>query len=259
MSNSELAQTAVRNRSIRAILMELEFLAEARIITLDDYKRITALLPDTKVYSGAAFTITPQPAPPQTTETLKTAKAPASQVTSQIAATFSSTSEKKQTHLETAAPPPSYASVNEPTVPFLARALHDFGNHAGYQPGDLIFLKGTLIRVHKKESLDWWYGQVLDEQHQPIGEMGLFPKTYVKVDYTEKVVDSKPSLPIRNMGENMMANIAHDSGSGSAVPQEEKGKGKLEENGTKFGKKLGNAAIFGAGATIGSKMVSGIF
>lgn len=258
MSNSELAQTAVRNRSIRAILTELEFLAEARIITYDDYKKITALLPDTKIYSGAAFTVTTQPTPPLTTETPKTVKAPVSQVASQIAATFSPASEK-QTHVETSAPPPSYASVNEATVPFLARALHDFGNHAGYQPGDLLFSKGTLIRVHKKESHDWWYGQVLDEQHQPLGEMGLFPKTYVKVEYNEKVVDSKPPLPMRKTGDNMMTNIAHDSGSGVVAPQEEKGKNKLEENGTKFGKKLGNAAIFGAGATIGSKIVSGIF
>ena len=34
---------------------------------------------------------------------------------------------------------------------------------------------------------------------------------------------------------------------------------KLEENGKKFGKKMGNAAIFGAGATIGSNIVNGIF
>ncbi|KAF8458175.1 hypothetical protein BGX38DRAFT_1265461 [Terfezia claveryi] len=257
MSNSELAQTAVRNRAIRAILTELEFLAEARIITYDDYKKITALLPDTKTYSGAAFTVTPQLT---STETPKTAKAPASQVVvSQIGATSSPASEKKKTHPETAAPPPSYVSVNEPTVPFDARALHDFGNHAGYQPGDLLFSKGSLIRVRKKESHDWWYGQVLNEQHQPVGEMGLFPKTFVKVEYNEKVVDSKPSLPMRKTGDNMMTSIAHDSGSGRVAPQEEKGKGKLEENGTKFGKKLGNAAIFGAGATIGSKIVGGIF
>ena len=34
---------------------------------------------------------------------------------------------------------------------------------------------------------------------------------------------------------------------------------KFEEHGRKFGKKMGNAAIFGAGATIGSKVVNGIF
>lgn len=34
---------------------------------------------------------------------------------------------------------------------------------------------------------------------------------------------------------------------------------KLEEHGKKFGKKMGNAAIFGAGATLGSNIVNGIF
>lgn len=34
---------------------------------------------------------------------------------------------------------------------------------------------------------------------------------------------------------------------------------KIEENGKKFGKKLGNATIFGAGATIGGNLVNSIF
>lgn len=34
---------------------------------------------------------------------------------------------------------------------------------------------------------------------------------------------------------------------------------KVEEGGKKFGKKLGNAAIFGAGATIGGNIVNSIF
>jgi hypothetical protein len=38
-----------------------------------------------------------------------------------------------------------------------------------------------------------------------------------------------------------------------------KAPGKFEENGKKIGKKLGNATIFGAGATIGSNLVNSIF
>ena len=41
------------------------------------------------------------------------------------------------------------------------------------------------------------------------------------------------------------------------------GEGKVpskgQEQGKKFGKKLGNAAIFGAGATIGGNIVNSIF
>jgi LAS seventeen-binding protein 1/2 len=39
----------------------------------------------------------------------------------------------------------------------------------------------------------------------------------------------------------------------------QQGGGKFGEQGKKFGKKLGNAAIFGAGATIGSNIVNSIF
>ena len=49
------------------------------------------------------------------------------------------------------------------------------------------------------------------------------------------------------------------SQSGGVMPTEGRKYSKLEENGKKFGKKMGNAAIFGAGATIGSNIVNGIF
>jgi LAS seventeen-binding protein 1/2 len=49
------------------------------------------------------------------------------------------------------------------------------------------------------------------------------------------------------------------SQSGSVLPVEGRKPSKFEENGKKFGKKMGNAAIFGAGATIGSNIVNGIF
>lgn len=47
--------------------------------------------------------------------------------------------------------------------------------------------------------------------------------------------------------------------SGSMVDPGQRKPSKLEEHGKKFGKKMGNAAIFGAGATIGSNIVNGIF
>lgn len=48
-------------------------------------------------------------------------------------------------------------------------------------------------------------------------------------------------------------------GGSMSTTVEGKAPSKLEENGKKFGKKIGNAAIFGAGATIGSNIVNGIF
>ena len=49
------------------------------------------------------------------------------------------------------------------------------------------------------------------------------------------------------------------SQAGSSTNPDARKYGKVEEQGKKFGKKLGNAAIFGAGATIGSNIVNGIF
>jgi hypothetical protein len=52
-------------------------------------------------------------------------------------------------------------------------------------------------------------------------------------------------------------NMPLDVAQGAQAPPQEPS--KVEQNGKKFGKKLGNAAIFGAGATIGGKIVNGIF
>lgn len=46
---------------------------------------------------------------------------------------------------------------------------------------------------------------------------------------------------------------------GEGQVQQQQQPSKVETQGKKFGKKLGNAAIFGAGATIGSNIVNGIF
>ncbi|KAF3344310.1 ATP synthase D chain [Verticillium dahliae VDG2] len=47
--------------------------------------------------------------------------------------------------------------------------------------------------------------------------------------------------------------------SAPADGQHKDGAGKAKEYGEKFGKKLGNAAIFGAGATLGGNLVNSIF
>lgn len=56
---------------------------------------------------------------------------------------------------------------------------------------------------------------------------------------------------------NMPLDVTQSSS--AVTPVEGKKPSRFEENGIKFGKKMGNAAIFGAGATIGSNIVNGIF
>lgn len=86
---------------------------------------------------------------------------------------------------------------------------------------------------------DWWKGR-----NERTGLEGIFPRNYVKVEDVKQ-----PS----NYG-NMPMDVAQGQ-PGQADGQPSKG----QEMGKKFGKKLGNAAIFGAGATMGSNLVNSIF
>lgn len=82
---------------------------------------------------------------------------------------------------------------------------------------------------------------------------GIFPRSYVTV-LEEKRPPMPTPTPSTDYG-NMPLMVANN---GQFDPSQRK-PSKLEEHGKKFGKKMGNAAIFGAGATIGSNIVNGIF
>lgn len=73
--------------------------------------------------------------------------------------------------------------------------------------------------------------------------------------------DNKMTPAQQSMGYgNMPMAVSQGGGESAAAGQGADGKqGKGGEMGKKFGKKLGNAAIFGAGATIGGNIVNGIF
>lgn len=92
---------------------------------------------------------------------------------------------------------------------------------------------------------EWWKGK-----NERTGQEGIFPRSYVRVE--EKAISSPP--PPNNYG-----NMPLDVSNGVQGPVDPKQPGKGGEMGKKFGKKLGNAAVFGAGATIGSNIVNSIF
>ena len=92
-------------------------------------------------------------------------------------------------------------------------------------------------------------------RNERTGLEGIFPRSYVNiVEEKPRPVMPQP-MPSTEYG-NMPLAVAQ--GGSSQYPEGRK-PSKLEENGKKFGKKMGNAAIFGAGATIGSNIVNGIF
>lgn len=127
--------------------------------------------------------------------------------------------------------------------------------------GDLALQQNDRVQVIEHMNNDCMFdlfgnifGQVLTiagwkGRNERTGLEGIFPRSYVNV-----IEEKRPPLPGSNTSDygNMQLAIAQGDLNGRKPS-------KLEEHGKKFGKKMGNAAIFGAGATIGSNIVNGIF
>jgi LAS seventeen-binding protein 1/2 len=89
-------------------------------------------------------------------------------------------------------------------------------------------------------------------RNERTGLEGIFPRSYVNV-----VEEKRPPMPGSHPSDYGNLPLAVSQSGPSSQPGRQTS--KLEEHGKKFGKKMGNAAIFGAGATIGSNIVNGIF
>ncbi|RDL41006.1 uncharacterized protein BP5553_00985 [Venustampulla echinocandica] len=245
------------NRALRNIKNELENLAENGAISDEAYDTIMNALPAESPLNGpaarahAAPSASATPAPPTNA--------------------FSNVKGNNDP------PPPAYTSPSTPSLPSRgpsskpeisrATALYRYA-----EPGDCGFEVGDEIAVYEHMNADWWHGKNIRT-----GQEGVFPVNYVQV----KRPDPAGSGSYGSYG-NEKAN-AYPGGYqqqqqqgppppgpsnpyNSAVPPmqiaeepTENKPGKGQEMGKKFGKKLGNAAIFGAGATIGGNLVNSIF
>jgi hypothetical protein len=157
----------------------------------------------------------------------------------------SSTSEKAGLYADanpSPAPPAYPVAPAPPTAPPLTYATALYAYNAT-DAGDLALQANDRIAVTEYMNAEWWKGR-----NERTKQEGIFPRNYVKVE--EKITE--PPAPT-NYG-NMPLDVSN--GAGSAEPGKA---GKGQEMGKKFGKKLGNAAVFGAGATIGSNIVNSIF
>lgn len=149
--------------------------------------------------------------------------------------------------------------------------------YADSDPRDLNFEPNDHISVTEYLNPEWWQGK-----NVRTGESGIFPKNYVRVEDgpSSLAAPLNEKSPAYGNGWNQSRNNsaypgqqqyqqpppkASDPYAGPVPPMQvasqptEHQPGKGGEMGKKFGKKLGNAAIFGAGATIGGKIVNGIF
>lgn len=234
-------------------IQELETLAENGFITDDAFDTIMKNLPGELSLNAAraapAPTPSPVPTPVNEFQNLRVSNdaPPAYQVPNPPAV-------------------PSRQPSNPPSKPELSRAIALYA-YNGTESNDCPFQIGDNIAVYEHMNQDWWLGKNLRT-----GTEGVFPVNYVQVQASnpppqqnsygnEKSQNAYGGYPGQNQQPPQPGPVnPYDS---SAPPMQmanqptEPGKGG--EMGKKFGKKLGNAAIFGAGATIGSNIVNSIF
>ncbi|EUC43764.1 hypothetical protein COCMIDRAFT_99985 [Bipolaris oryzae ATCC 44560] len=234
-------KNAMINRALGDIKNNLQFLVESNVLTSAQHDTIAAQLPvsaenSTRMLPAAAvptqqlaqMNIQSQPTPPPEKKAANIgyyADAPAN------------------------APPPAYPSVPAapagPPVLCYASAMYQYN---AQDAGDLALMPNDKIAVTEYMNNEWWKGR-----NERTGMDGIFPASYVRKEEKSVMPAYTPAAPAPSNYGNMPLDVA----SGAQAPPAEPS--KMETQGKKFGKKLGNAAIFGAGATIGSKIVNGIF
>jgi hypothetical protein len=159
-------------------------------------------------------------------------------------------------------------------------ALYDYKPQ---QPEDLELCAGDKVRVIEHTSPDWWKGSCN-------GREGMFPSNYVKrleirspsqqlpaPSYDQSQMQYSPSQQqLYNQGPQQQFQPQYNNqypqqGYSAQPPYQQQQAAPpqqvvVQQEGhqdqshlRKFGSKLGNAAIFGAGATIGSDIVNSIF
>ena len=157
---------------------------------------------------------------------------------------FNAQNEKQQEYSQPpgSGAPPAYPATPQPPPTALTHATALYTYQTG-DAGDLALQPSDRVAVTEYMNADWWKGK-----NERTGQEGIFPRNYVKVEDIKQ-----PS----NYG-NMPLDVAQGSSQGQELGSDGK-PNKGAEMGKKFGKKLGNATIFGAGATIGSNLVNSIF
>ncbi|KAG5952128.1 hypothetical protein E4U53_001587 [Claviceps sorghi] len=273
------------NRSLRNIKTELESLLEKGVIDETVFDEIHAALPAESSLSGPLRTsfksTTSAPAPPTNDNGNNVAAPPPP--TQQMQNLGLNSTEPPRATPSPAPGPPSYDATPAPAVPSRSgkpvlahvRALY---RYAASDNRDVSFEKDDRILVYEYMNQDWWMGQNTRTQQE-----GIFPRSYVLVEHDE-LKKAAPFAPVplpygyppapAGQGQGQVqgpppqqnpydSSVPPMAVAGSGQPaegQQQGGEGnKVNQYGKKFGKKLGNAAIFGAGATIGGNIVNSIF
>ncbi|KAK3363420.1 SH3 domain-containing protein [Lasiosphaeria hispida] len=276
VSSEERQRVIEANRSLRNIKNELESLLEKGILSDDAFDSIQSLLPtESSISASGGRASAPQRTPGLPTPTA-TPTSPASPPS------YAQSTTSGPPPLPGRNPPPAAP----PSKPVLAHAKALY-KYAASDARDCSLERGDAVAVYEYMNADWWMGKNLRT-----GQEGIFPKSYVEPEaaaapaaspggWNEKAPvgayqgyqgyqgppqpqyapgpgNTYPAPPGQMNPYNAHAPPMAMANQGQGQGQEEGGS-KVGETGKKFGKKLGNAAIFGAGATIGSNLVNSIF
>ncbi|KAI1100990.1 SH3-domain-containing protein [Jackrogersella minutella] len=251
------------NKSLRLIKNELELLLEKGVLTDDVFDTFHRMLPAETSLSGAptpsARTSSVASPPPHSPPVNAMANLAISQNPSHNPAppAYHATG-PPSLPARTGPPPPP------PSKPIIAHAKALYKYQAA-DDRDLSFERDDKIAVFEYMNDDWWMGR-----NSRTNAEGIFPKNYVELENNEKasfyapqqpVYASPGPVPAGNGGypPPPQAQNPYNANVPPMAVAQGKTPSKLEEGGKKVGKKLGNAAIFGAGATIGSNLVNSIF
>ncbi|MCJ1444389.1 MAG: hypothetical protein MMC23_004891 [Stictis urceolatum] len=256
---------AATNRSIRTIKTELDFLLDSNLLTPAQVSSIHALLPSAPtVHANSNSNPSPSPIPQISNLTLQS---PPQQPPRNNPTSFYEKSNPipSPSPAPSPAPPPAYNAA-----PGLATASALYA----YNPtdaGDLALLPQDKVVILEYMNADWAKGR-----SERSGLEGIFPRSYVRVEDEKTANGYELQQNGYGQGQNGYGQEQKGSGYGNMpleVSQGQQGQqgqqmqqmqangepSKVNAQGKKFGKKLGNAAIFGAGASIGSNIVNGIF
>ncbi|KAI9802526.1 MAG: hypothetical protein M1833_001598 [Piccolia ochrophora] len=233
------------NRSLSTIRTELEFLTDTGVLTPQQLTSFLSQLPkQTQVQA---------PLNSQSIQRTTASPQPSFQVPVEHLNNIGL--DEKQPHhvspnpIPSPAPPPAYRAMASGPPPLAtASALYAYN---ATDAGDLALLPNDRIMVLEYVNAEWWKGR-----SERTGQEGIFPRNYVKV-VDEKFGSFSSGLPPVGYG-NVPLHVSQGE-AGPVNPTDATVPNKVNENGKKMTKKLGNAAIFGAGATVGSKIVNGIF
>ncbi|KAH9859576.1 hypothetical protein IAQ61_011357 [Plenodomus lingam] len=232
-------RNAMINRALGDIKNNLQFLVESNVITSAQHDAVLAQIPVSAENSSRALAAVPTQQLAQMN--IKSEPTPPPEKKASNVGYYADNTAN--------APPPAYPSVPAtpagPPVLAYASAMYQYN---AQDAGDLALMPNDKITVSEYMNNEWWKGR-----NERTGMEGIFPASYVRTEEKSMVPAAAPAAPAPSNYGNMPLDVAQ----GAQQPPHEPS--KFEQNGKKFGKKLGNAAIFGAGATVGSKLVNGIF